>query len=187
MLFYSLGLFHFKFSFLKHFKSKYYVVSLRNQSFNYLFCEDFLVRKSMSYKTHFFVCLWLCFLPHLLILFLWIRFVCPFHICYIVDCKGMVWKRAQLNVFYTQITKLLNLIALLDIHLLCGHWHCSLIYVVFMTIFQCELNECQTGHLIVESPLVIKETHFKQMLLLESCTECNWFSIDLSFLKQRLI
>lgn len=53
-----------------------------------------------------------------------------------------------------------------------SNWRCSLIYVVFVKRCQSELelfvaHACQTSHLIVERPLIGKDTRCKQMLLLK--------------------
>lgn len=123
----------------------------------------------------------------------------PSFLCMRLDCLN-IWFLTWLQgygleegtdpcVFYTQLTKLLNLIALLGIVLLCGDLTlffdlCSFFFSSFM-IKCCEIEffcgtmwHARQVSLYKWTPLKRKETHYNLMLLPGSFTECNWFSVD---------
>lgn len=107
------------------------------------------------------------------------------------------WEKELLHVYFiTQITKLLNLIALMDITLFCGYWRHSMIYVVF--VVRCREFElfvacnCQTSCLTLESLLIGKETHSMNcrssnpsLNVLFQCrlVICDFYSLTSSFLR----
>lgn len=83
---------------------------VRNQSFNSLGGSCFII--IIFAPAYFDIC------P--CVLFVWI-----FH--FSLDCKYVMWNKALIHVYYTQLTKLVIIIALLGNDLFCGNRHCSLI------------------------------------------------------------
>lgn len=81
----------------------FHLSTLRNQSFNFFILPGICWSKTKQRSA-------LC--SKVLLLYLYV-FDYVFHF----DCKDMVWKEALIHVYFcTQLTKLLNLIALLGIN-----------------------------------------------------------------------
>lgn len=115
----------------------------------------------------------------------WLYFDCSENIFHKFDWKDKVWKEVLLCVCYTQMTKLLNPIALywislcyvvIDVVL----WSMSFLWWDVVSLSWLRSVQPHKSGLILESLLIEKERHFNQMLLLRSFTEWVIFTLWLS-------